>query len=45
LSGEASVCAVLLPKPLNLFLTFLPVHPRCPWWLGDSKTRGKREGA
>jgi hypothetical protein len=27
LSGEASVCAVLLPKPLNLFLTFLPVHP------------------
>ena len=26
LSGEASVCAVLLPKPLNFFLTFLPVH-------------------
>jgi hypothetical protein len=38
LSGEASVCAVLLPKPLNLFLTFLPVHPCCPWWLGDSET-------
>src|SRR5712671_630431 len=33
LPGEASVCAVLLPKPLNLFLTFLPVHPFCPWWL------------
>ena len=38
LSGEASVCAVLLPEPLNLFLTFLPVHPCCPWWLGDSET-------
>src|SRR5260370_13581623 len=33
LSGEASISAVLLPKPLNLFLTFLPVHPCCPWWL------------
>jgi hypothetical protein len=38
LSGEAPVCAVLLPKPLNLFLTFLPVHPCCPWCLGDSET-------